>query len=29
MKRICTESYFQTDYSTGFPKDMLILKKTK
>ena len=29
MKRICTESYFQTDYSTDFSKDMLIFQKTK
>ena len=27
MKRICTESYFRTDYSTGFSKYMLIFKK--
>ena len=29
VKRIRTESYFRTDYSTGFSKDMLIFKKTK
>ena len=27
MKRVCTESYFRTDYSAGFFKDMLIFKK--
>ena len=27
MKRVCTEGYFQTDYSTGFFKYMLIFKK--
>ena len=27
MKSVCTESYFWTDHSTAFFKDMLIFKK--